>query len=277
MEILALIPARSGSKSVVDKNIREVSGKPMLAWSIEHAKASRLVSRVIVSTDSKKYADIARKYGAEVPFLRPAEYATDTATDLEVFTHALRWLDENEGYRPDVIVQLRPTYPKRNPEDIDRMIELLLANPAADSIRSVAPAGEVPYKMWKLPGETTAREWNEKGAGTAATGNSVALGQILPLIPNIPDCYNMPRQELPVTFYQNACIDVTRAATVLEKKSMTGECIYGYLMNDNLDIDTEAEVLKAENALLKERLAAAQEEVEKFKEEITRMAYSEDG
>lgn len=274
MEVLALIPARSGSKSVIDKNIREVAGKPMLAWSIEHAKNSRLVNRVIVSTDSGKYADIARQYGAEVPFLRPDKYATDTATDLEVFTHALTWLEENEGYRPDIVVQLRPTYPKRNPQDIDRMIELLTENPSADSVRSVAMAGEVPYKMWKVPGGMTVREWNEKdeaqkqsavevsgtvGEADDAMRAGMALGRILPLIPDIPDCYNMPRQELPIVFYQNACIDVTRAATVLDKKSMTGERILGYLMKDNLDIDTELEVLKAENAMLKEKLAMAQQ------------------
>lgn len=255
MEVLALIPARSGSKSVIDKNIRDVAGKPMLAWSIEHAKASRLIDRVIVSTDSEKYADIARSYGAEVPFLRPREYATDTSTDLEVFTHALKWLDENEGYRPDIVVQLRPTYPKRNPGDIDRMIEMLLADPLADAVRSVALSGEVPFKMWRLSEGTTVREWSEQCENTSSASGK-ALGRIAPLIADIPDCYNLPRQELPVTFYQNACIDVMRTSTVLGKKSMTGERILGYYMKDNLDIDTELEVLRAENAMLKEKLAS---------------------
>ena len=87
--ILAIVPARSGSKSVVDKNIRLIDGKPMLAYSIEHAKKSKYIGRVLVSTDSEKYAQIAKEYGAEVPFLRPAEYATDTALDYDVFYHAL--------------------------------------------------------------------------------------------------------------------------------------------------------------------------------------------
>ena len=268
MEVLAIIPARSGSKSVIDKNIRIVAGKPMLAWSIEHAKASRLINRVIVSTDSEKYADIAREYGAEVPFIRPEEYATDTALDIDVFRHALNWLAENEGYHPDIVVQLRPTYPKRNPKDIDAMIEMLANASEADSVRSVALAGEVPYKMWVLPGNVSAREWSsriqraelENEAPAQQGGVSGAcIGRLWPLIQDIPECYNMPRQELPQVFYQNACIDVMRASAVLEKKSMTGDCILGYLMSENLDIDTEIELLKAEAEMLRaenERLKA---------------------
>ena len=240
MEVLAIIPARSGSKSVIDKNIRDVAGKPMLAWSVEHAKASKRITRVIVSTDSERYADIARQAGAEVPFLRPAEYATDTALDLDVFKHALMWLETHGGYSPDIVVQLRPTYPKRDPADIDAMVDMLIADSKADSVRSVALAGEVPYKMW-----------------LNATDHYAAPQKDLilePLMKTIPECYNMPRQELPTVYYQNACIDVMRAATVLEKDSMTGERILGYLMGENLDIDSEIELLRAENALLKKEL-----------------------
>ena len=239
MEILALIPARSGSKSVIDKNIRDVAGRPMLAWSIEHALNSRLVNRVILSTDSEAYAAIGRQYGAETPFLRPAEYATDTATDLEVFRHALMWLAEHEDYHPDIVVQLRPTYPKRNPADIDAMIRMLIDNPPADSVRSIAPAGEVPYKMWLASSDDPAQ----------TPGRSI--GRITPLMTDIPECYNMPRQSLPQAYYQNACIDVMRASTILEKSSMTGGCILGYLMSENLDIDTETELLRAQVQLLK--------------------------
>ena len=148
MNVLAVIPARSGSKSVKDKNIRMVNGKPMLAYSIEHAKNSKHINRIIVSTDSEEYADIAKEYGAEIPFLRPAEYATDTALDYDVFLHCLTYLKEQEGYEADIVVQLRPTYPIRNIQDIDAMIEMLLDNKEADSVRSVAPAKEIPNKMW---------------------------------------------------------------------------------------------------------------------------------
>lgn len=234
MEILAVIPARAGSKSVPHKNIREIGGKPMLAHSIDHAKASRYINRIIVSTDSEEYAKIARTYGAEIPFLRPAEYATDTALDYDVFYHALTWLKETENYIPDIVVQLRPTYPIRKAADIDKMIELLMENPQADSVRSMSRATEVPYKMW-LKHETNRTSINTEQA----------VGRMKPLITEIPECYNMPRQQLPEVYYQNACIDIFRPDVVLYKHSMSGDYILGYEMEDNYDIDTEDDFKRA--------------------------------
>ena len=124
-QILAIIPARSGSKSVKNKNIRLIDGKPMIAYSIEHALKTPEIDRVIVSTDSEEYANIAREYGADVPFIRPAQYATDDALDIDVFRHALWYLKENEGYEPDIVVHLRPTYPIRNIEDISKTIQMM--------------------------------------------------------------------------------------------------------------------------------------------------------
>ncbi|MCR5728012.1 MAG: acylneuraminate cytidylyltransferase family protein [Lachnospiraceae bacterium] len=266
MNILAIIPARSGSKSVPNKNIRLINGKPMLAYSVEHALASRYINRVILDTDSLEYAEIGKKYGAEVPYLRPAEYATDTALDFDVFYHALTWLKENEGYEADIVVQLRPTYPKRNPADIDAMIEMLMEDRDADSVRSIAPAGEIPYKMWTVNGtlkksktieslfiETSGKndyknvgltesELKSRFGSEKITGN---VGYISSVVSNMGECYNSPRQELPVAFYQNACIDVFRSSTILYKKSMTGDRILGYVMDENLDIDTEQEMVKA--------------------------------
>ena len=242
MEILALIPARSGSKSVPDKNIRMVAGKPMLAWSIGHALGAGHITRVIVSTDSEEYAKIARDYGAEVPFLRPAEYATDTALDIDVFRHALKWLEENEGYKPDIIVQLRPTYPKRRVEDIESMIGMLIDHPEADSVRSVAPATEIPFKMWvSAPGAINKKTTDD----CIKTGD---MGRIDPVVKDIPECYNMPRQELPTAYYQNACIDIMRRSTIMEKDSMTGDVILGYLMDENFDIDTEEELERVQRS-----------------------------
>ena len=236
MEVLAVIPARSGSKSITDKNIRSIGGKPMLAYSILHAKESGAVSRVIVSTDSPQYAEIAREYGAEVPFLRPAEYATDTALDIDVFLHALRHLRDKEGYLPEMVVQLRPTYPIRDPKDIGRMVELLAQRPEADSIRCIAPAKELAYKMWRMGGR----------------------GRITPILTDIAEAYNMPRQQLPPIYYQNACIDVIRTRTILESHSMGGEYILGYQMGHNYDIDTEEEFARADRQL---RLMAANGEI----------------
>src|SRR3990172_9041002 len=116
-EILALIPARGGSKGIPRKNIRTFAGHPLIAWSIAAAKQSELVSRVVVSTEDEEIAAVAREYGAETPFLRPVELAQDRATDLPVFEHALKWFEDVESYRADVIVQLRPTSPLRRSEE----------------------------------------------------------------------------------------------------------------------------------------------------------------
>lgn len=223
-EVLAIIPARSGSKSVKDKNIRMINGKPMMAYSIGHALQAECIDRVIVSTDSGKYAQIAREYGAEVPFLRPAEYATDTALDIDVFEHALRYLEENEGYMPELVVQLRPTYPVRRISDIENMVKYMRDNPDIDSIRCIAPAKEIAYKMWFKDENNMLR----------------------PVMTDIPECYNMPRQQLPKIYYQNACIDVIRTEVVLNQHSMSGRKIAGYEMDENFDIDTEEEFLEAE-------------------------------
>lgn len=227
MKVLALIPARSGSKSVADKNIRMVGGKPMLVHSICHAKESKYVNRIIVSTDSEKYAEVARNYGAETPFLRPRQYAMDTSLDIDVFLHALEYLRDIENYVPDIVVQLRPTYPVRNPADIDKMIQLLMQNPEADSVRCIAPAKEIAYKMWRMD----------------------QTGRITPILQDIAEAYNLPRQQLPSIYYQNACIDVIRTKTILESHSMSGNYIMGYKMEHNYDIDTEEELIKADRYL----------------------------
>lgn len=224
MDILAVIPARSGSKSVVDKNIRPIGGIPMLAHSVRHALESKYITRTIVSTDSEKYAEIAREHGAEVPFIRPAEYSTDTALDIDVFYHALTFLRDNEGYVPELVVQLRPTYPVRRISDIDNIIKKMLDDPSIDSTRCIAPAVEIPHKMWFLEGDD---------------------GIITPVLNEPYECYNMPRQELRKAYYQNACIDVIRSRVILEDKSMSGKKIAGYIMDENFDIDTEEDFARA--------------------------------
>lgn len=224
LQILALIPARGGSKGIPNKNIRLFGGKPLLAHSIEQARASRFVTRVVVSTDNPRYADIARQFGAEAPFLRPTEIAQDLSTDLETFIHALEWFAEHERYVPDICVHLRPTYPLRRVQDIDRVIEILLERPDLDSVRTVAPAPETPYKMW-LRGQD---------------------GFLTPVVTtDILDACNLPRQSLPPVFLQNACIDAVRTHVITELHSMTGRKIFGYVMEQNLDIDTEAQLRHA--------------------------------
>ncbi|MCI0724194.1 MAG: hypothetical protein L0338_35320, partial [Acidobacteria bacterium] len=227
-EVLALIPARSGSKSIPDKNVRIIGGKPLIAHSIGHALAARSVGRTIVSTDSESYAELARKFGAETPFLRPAAISEDRATDLQVFEHALEWLRKDQKYQPDVCVHLRPTHPVRDPADIDRMVELLVNNPELDAVRSIVPAPETPFKMWFRGGD----------------------GLLTPVVQTgIDEPYNKPRQCLPQTYLQNASIDVVRTTVITERHSMTGQKIFGYLMNYCCDIDNEDQFARAQALL----------------------------
>src|SRR5512141_50893 len=177
-EVLALIPARGGSKGIPRKNIRPFAGYPLIAWSIAAAKQSSFVTRLIVSTDDPEIAAVARECGAETPFLRPSELAQDNTTDLPVFEQALAWLEENEGYQPEVLVQLRPTSPIRPRDCVDNAVKILLAHADADCVRGVVPAGQNPHKMWRFAGE----------------------GQPMkPLlqVEGIAEPYNAPRQILP--------------------------------------------------------------------------------
>lgn len=143
-KILAVIPARGGSKGVPNKNIKELLGKPLIAYTIEQAQASKYIDRTIVSTDSPVIADIAVSYGAEVPFLRPEELATDQSGTIDVLVHAIDWLEKNENYKFDILVLLHATTPLREPEDIDHSIELLVEN-GAENVFTVTEAHRNPY------------------------------------------------------------------------------------------------------------------------------------
>lgn len=220
-EILALIPARGGSKGIPRKNIRNFAGYPLIAWSIAAAKQSRFVTRVIVSTDDEEIAAVAREYGAETPFLRPAEFAQDNTTDLPVFEHAIQWLEENEHYQPEIVIQLRPTSPIRPRDCVDHAIRILMEHTDADCVRGVVPAGQNPHKMWRFAGE----------------------GQPLkPLleVEGIAEPYNAPRQILPPVFWQTGHIDAIRVSTILQKHSLTGDVIYPLVIDPRytVDIDT---------------------------------------
>lgn len=224
MEVLAIIPARGGSKGIPRKNIRPFAGYPLIAWSIAAARQARSVTRLIVSTDDAEIAAVAREYGAEVPFLRPAELAQDQTPDWPVFEHALRWLAEREGYRPEIVVQLRPTSPIRPPWCVDEAVHILLEHAEADCVRGVVPAGQNPFKMWRIDPQS---------------------GRMYPLLtlPGIDEPYNAPRQILPPVFWQTGHIDAIRARTILEKRSMTGDVIYPLLLDARytVDIDTPAD------------------------------------
>ncbi len=219
-EVLAIIPARGGSKGIPRKNIRDFSGYPLIAWSIAAGLKSELVTRVIVSTDDEEIAAVARAWGAETPFLRPAEFAQDKTTDLPVFVHALEWLAENENYCPDVVVQLRPTSPIRPVGLVDDAVRILLQNTDADSVRGVVPAGQNPHKMWRLP-----------------AGENGPMQNLL-AVDGIEEPYNAPRQILPDVYWQTGHIDAIRPAAILNG-SMSGKTIYPLLIDPDFTVDID--------------------------------------
>lgn len=229
LKVVAIIPARGGSKGIPRKNIRNFAGYPLLAYSIAAGLQAKLVSRTIVSTDDEEIAAVARQYGAETPFLRPAEFAQDKTIDLPVFQHALKWLADNEGYHADVVVQLRPTSPARPRDCVDTAIQILLDHPEADSVRGVVPAGENPFKMWKV---------------------DPASGEMHPLltVEGVREAFNAPRQILPEVFWQTGHIDAIRTRAILEKNSMSGDVIMPLFIDPRytIDIDTPADWKKSE-------------------------------
>jgi N-acylneuraminate cytidylyltransferase len=228
MNILALIPARGGSKSIPHKNIRLFAGHPLIAYSIAAGLQARLVTRTIVSTDDDEIARIARQYGAETPFLRPADLALDNTTDFPVFTHALKWLQEHEGYQPDIVVQLRPTSPIRPPDCVDNAVQILIDHPEADSVRGIVPSGQNPFKMWRL---------DESGRMTP-----------LLTVPGIGEPFNAPRQALPPTYWQTGHIDAIRVSTIFQKNSLSGDIIFPLHIDPRytVDIDTLRDWQRAE-------------------------------
>lgn len=220
-EVLAIVPARGGSKGIPRKNIRLFAGYPLIAYSIAAGLQAATVTRTIVSTDDEEIAAVARQFDAETPFIRPAELAQDNTTDLPVFQHALRWLAEHENYRPDVVVQLRPTSPIRPRDCVDRAVRLLLDHQDADCVRGVVPAGQNPHKMWRLP-----------------EGENGPMKNLLE-VPGIPEPYNAPRQILPDVYWQTGHVDAIRAVTILQKDSMSGERIYPLIIDPRYTVDLD--------------------------------------
>jgi YrbI family 3-deoxy-D-manno-octulosonate 8-phosphate phosphatase len=220
IEILAIIPARGGSKSIPHKNIRLFAGYPLISYSIAAGLQAKSVNRTVVSTDDEEIAQISREYGAEVPFLRPAKYSQDNSQDFPVFQHALNWLADEQNYHPDVVVQLRPTSPVRPHHCVDDAVKILLDHPHADSVRGVVMAGQNPYKMWHINPE----------------------GRLAPLIKvkGVEEAYNVPRQQLPDVYWQTGHIDAIRPKVILEKKSMSGKNIWPLVIDPlyTVDIDT---------------------------------------
>ena len=150
MKILGIIGIRSGSKGVKDKNIKPLLGKPLVGWVIDAARKSKYLNRIIVSTDSEKYVDVVKSLGAEAPYLRPSNLATDDSPEIEYIIDILNWLKENEGYIPDIVVRLMATVPMQESQDIDALIEILENDQNATSSVVIAEARQHPMKALKI-------------------------------------------------------------------------------------------------------------------------------
>ncbi len=218
-EVLVLIPARGGSKGIPRKNIRLFAGYPLIAYSIAAALQAETVTRVIVSTDDQEIAEVARHFGAEIPFLRPAELATDHTSDLPVFQHALNWLTERENYHPEIILHLHATSPVRPRGFIDQAVRLLREHPEADCVRSVVSPGQNPYKMWRIDPHSR---------------------YMLPLltVPGIVEPFNAPRQLLPAVYLQTGHVNAIRPASILDG-SMTGKNILPLIIDYDYEVDMD--------------------------------------
>ena len=225
MKIIALIPARGQSKSIPEKNIQPLKGIPLIAHSIKTSLSVKRIERTIVTTDSEEIAEVARKYGAEVPFMRPESLSGDFSLDHEYHLHAVEELAK-AGYRPDVIVNFRPTQPLRRSELIERALDAFLADSEADCLRSVRRAEQTPYKMWFQKGH-----------------------YLTPVLGSIEeDFFNRPRQKLPQALWQDGYVDMVRVAALLKYRTTTGRKIMPFLIEENTpDIDYADQLKKAED------------------------------
>jgi len=226
--IVALIPARSGSKRVPDKNIRALAGHPLIAYSIAAALQSNIFKAVIVSTDSDRYADIARHYGAGVPFLRPAKIAGDTSPDIEWVTYTLRRL-RNNGQDYENFSILRPTSPFRMPQTIRRAWKEFLAQEGVDSLRAVEKCQQHPGKMWVVRGNR--------------------MMPLLPMGPAEQPWHSSQYPTLPEVYVQNASLEIAKTRIVFEGKTIAGNVLMPFFTKDfeGFDVNNEYDWQLAEH------------------------------
>ena len=220
-EIYAIIPARAGSKGVKNKNIRCVKGYPLIAYAAAAAALCPKISRVLVSTDSADYAKIANYYGAETPFLRPAEYATDTSPDIEFMEHAIGWIAEHEGKLPEFFMHLRPTSPLREPELVNAAAEKMLSDSEATSLRSAHKQVFPPYKMFCIREDGYYRSFVD--------GMTI-------------DEANNPRQDFSQVYVPDGYVDLLRTEFIMENHLMHGNKVISYILEESVDIDAKKDL-----------------------------------
>lgn len=228
--IVGLIPARSGSKRIENKNILPVRGHPLLAYAISAALESKIFDKVVVSTDSEEFARVAVHYGAEVPFLRPEKFAQDTSCDIDWVSYTLNEL-AIRGNEFEAFSILRPTSPFRNAETIRRAFSLFCSSSQIDSIRAVEVCSQHPGKMWRVKNDL--------------------LVPILPIQPDGTEWYSSPTQLLPEVWVQNACIEIARTSCITEHNSISGNVIGAFKTEfpEGLDLNTELDLARMDAVL----------------------------
>lgn len=221
LDVLAVIPARGGSRGLPGKNLVEVGGRSLVARAVQAAAEAESVTRIIGSTDNADIAEALKRAGAEVPVLRPFDLAGDDVPDSPVFLHMLSLLEEQQ-YRPDIVVNVRPTAPLRTGQHIDNAVDALLACPEARSVKSVSLAREHPYKMWALK----------------------ANGLIKPMFPRWRDEFggdpDVPRQTLPVVYRSNGAVDAVWAKALVETGAFHPGPVAAYVMDARVAVDIDS-------------------------------------
>lgn len=228
-QVIALIPARSGSKGLPNKNILALGGHPLIAWSIMAAKKSKLINRVIVSTDSEEYAELAIKHGAEAPFLRPSEISGDRSTDYDCIAHALDWLALNGG-EPEYIAHIRPTTPLRDPLYFDLAIKAFQNSPKnITALRSAHEMSESAYKTFEIT-----KDGRFKRVGSEDTALDTA---------------NNARQQFPATYQANGYVDVLSTRFIRHSGLIHGDQVLPFITPSVVEVDTGDDFLYLEYQL----------------------------
>ena len=228
-DIVAIIPARSGSKGIPNKNIKLICDKPLIAFSIAVAKKSKLIDRVIVSTDSEEYAEIALEYGAEVPFLRPLSMSGDDAKDNGFIEHAISWFEDNESYLPNFFAHLRPTTPIRSCKVIDDALQSFIKSQFT-ALRSCHKMSESSYKTFEI----------ESNKLKSLCNGSFDI-----------EASNQGRQAYPTTYNANGYIDVIRTKMVKNNGLIHGDSVQAFITEPTYELDEVSDIELLEYLMMK--------------------------
>jgi len=248
MKIICIIPARSGSKSIPLKNITPLGEHPLLAYSIAASRLSQYIEETVLSTDSIEIADMGRRYGAKLPFLRPKEISMDTSLDIDFFKHYLEFIISNNEVIPDLIVHLRPTTPMREIHIIDAAIDFMTKKTKATSLRSAHKTHLTPYKMFRLKGEFMEPFLHYEKER---------------------EFYNLPRQIFEDCFLPNGYVDIVRPSVILDSGMLHGEHIKLWETYPTADIDSISDLDYAESLLKETRFKPLKEFLEKFNDRLS--------